>query len=200
MHCTAKYDVLYQSDHVYTAAAAQPPLLASPVASALSCDGCTLRLITSLDDGLTWSAPADAKVSGPRNATWGKGLASGIALRRGAHAGRLMVALRHDCGCGDLRTSFVVYSDDHGRTWTGGEGMLLLPQYGGGWTECQVAEMHNGSVLLTSRNFFGRSSRQGPRLFARSDDGGATWAANWSAGADLPDPYCAVVRVSSRGR
>ena len=29
-----------------------------------------------------------------------------------------------------------------------------------------------------------------PRLFARSDDGGATWAANWSAGADIVDSYC----------
>ena len=52
-----------------------------------------------------------------------------------------------------------------------------------------MAELQNGSVLLTSRNFFGRNSGQGPRLFARSDDGGATWADNWTA-HDLPDPYC----------
>ena len=26
-------------------------------------------------------------------------------------------------------------------------------------------------------------------MFARSDDGGVSWAANWSA-YDLPDPYC----------
>ena len=49
--------------------------------------------------------------------------------------------------------------------------MQLLPQYGGGWTEDQVAELGNGSVLLTSRNFYGASSGQGARLFARSDDG-----------------------------
>merc|ERR1719331_1047098 len=67
--------------------------------------------------------------------------------------------------------------------------MFLLPQFGGGWTECQVAELRNGSVLLTSRNFYGTSSGQGPRLFARSDDGGQSWAANWTA-YDLPDPYC----------
>lgn len=67
--------------------------------------------------------------------------------------------------------------------------MLLLPQFGGGWTECQAAELPNGSVLMTSRNLYGKSSGQGPRMFARSDDGGATWAANWSA-YDLPDPYC----------
>jgi sialidase-1 len=99
-------------------------------------------------------------------------------------------ALRHDCGCNDKRSSFVVFSDDHGRTWMAGEKMvLLLPAFGGGWTECDAAELTNGSVLLTSRNFYGASSGQSPRLFVRSDDGGATWAANWSA-YDLPDPYC----------
>lgn len=56
-------------------------------------------------------------------------------------------------------------------------------------TRCQVAELTNGSVLLTSRNFYDERSGYGPRLFARSDDGGATWAANWSA-TDLPDSYC----------
>ena len=95
------------------------------------------------------------------------------------------------CGCGDKSASFVVYSDDHGVTWSGGALMQLLPQYGGGWTEDQVAELRNGSVLMTSRNFYGGSSGQGPRLFARSDDGGATWAANWSFFEDkLPGGYC----------
>jgi sialidase-1 len=46
---------------------------------------------------------------------------------------------------------------------------------------------------------FGRSSGQGPRLFARSDNGGATWAANWSA-TDLPDPYCEASIVASEDR
>ena len=67
-----------------------------------------------------------------------------------------------------------------------------------------MAELHNGSVLLSSRNFYGRSSGQGPRLFARSDDGGATWAANWSAGegtsTPLPDPYCEASVLGDPGR
>ena len=54
-------------------------------------------------------------------------------------------------------------------------------------------------MLLTSRNYFGKSSGQGPRLFARSDDGGATWAANWSA-TDLPDPYCEASIVADVDR
>ena len=66
----------------------------------------------------------------------------------------------------------MMYSDDGGASWVAGQKMVLLPQYGGGWTECQVAELSNGSVLLTSRNLFAPTSGQGPRLMARSDDGG----------------------------
>ena len=73
-----------------------------------------------------------------------------------------------------------------GCSWTGG---ALLPEPGelfpgmpsgppnqtngalGGWTECQVAELRNGSVLLTSRNLYAPSSGLGGRMFARSDDG-----------------------------
>ena len=168
---------------------------------ARGCSGCVLWGTTSTDEGATWSASRPLNVTGPQNATWGGALASGITLTRGPHKGRMMVALRHDCGCGDLRTSFVVYSDDRGASWQGGSQLSLLPQYGGGWTECEVAELQNGSVLLTSRNFYGRSSGQGPRLFARSDDGCASWAANWSAGAELPDSYCeaSILGDPSRG-
>ena len=38
---------------------------------------------------------------------------------------------------------------------------------------------------------YGLSSGQGDRLFARSDDGGETWAANWSfTYAELSGSYC----------
>ena len=154
-----------------------------------ACNSCWQYIMRSSDDGVTWSAPVRANTTGPPNATWGGGLSHGIALVRGPHVGRLLVPLRHDCGCGDLRASFVIYSDDHGATWAGGDKLVLLPADGGGWTECEAAELKNGSVLLTSRNFYNTESGYGPRLFARSDDGGQTWAANWSA-ADLPDPYC----------
>jgi sialidase-1 len=44
---------------------------------------------------------------------------------------------------------------------------------------------------MTSRNEYGTSSGQGRRLFARSDDGGQTWAANWSFfESELPGSYC----------
>lgn len=134
------------------------------------CSACFLRITSSADDGQSWSVPRPLSVRGPENATWGGALASGVALTRGPHKGRLLVALRHDCGCGTLRASFVVYSDDHGATWTGGEEMTLLPKYGGGWTECQVAELQNGSVLSAScapplEHTRCRARRERPRPF-----------------------------------
>lgn len=56
-----------------------------------------------------------------------------------------------------------------------------------------MAEMVNGSVLITSRN---DGERYPPfnashRLFARSDDGVETWAELWEAApASLPGPRC----------
>ena len=44
-----------------------------------------------------------------------------------------------------LCTQVALFSDDDGQSWTSGE---LLPQ---GWTECQIAEMRNGSLLMSSR-------------------------------------------------
>ena len=103
-------------------------------ADGTKCSACELKITSSHDHGATWSAPEALKTTGAANTTWGGGLASGISLTRGPKAGRLMAALRHDCGCGDKRTSFVVFSDDNGVTWAGGAEMVLLPQYGGGWT------------------------------------------------------------------
>jgi hypothetical protein len=68
--------------------------------------------------------------------------------------GRLALARRFDCpavmgdhGKEGYFHSFVLYSDDHGGSWTVGQ---LAPQ---GWTECQVAELKNGSLLMTSRMY-----------------------------------------------
>ena len=60
-----------------------------------------------------------------------------------------------------------------GVNWAVGE---LLPQ---GWTETTVAEMKNGSLLLTSRMYGDLVTQNKRREFARSDTGGETWQAVW---------------------
>jgi hypothetical protein len=111
----------------------------------------------------------------------GGGINHGIELQRGKHAGRLVFARRFD---GALRLrgdpsdltpymrSFILFSDDNGATFTVGQ---LLPA---SWTECEVAELKNGSLLMTARiegcvAAYGRNTTScgHERGFARSDDG-----------------------------
>ncbi len=147
-----------------------------PRVSAAQLAKCEVSLTASSDDGLTFSSPQLLSVNnslGPHYA--GYGLNHGIEIQRGPHAGRLAMARRFDCpgavDAPEYLRSLVLYSDDHGAHWTVGQ---LLPQ---GWTECQIAEMHNGSLLMTSRMAGPpyltsppkRSNRR--RGFARSDDG-----------------------------
>jgi hypothetical protein len=65
------------------------------------CSACVLWGTTSFDEGATWTTPRLLNITGAANSTWGGALASGITLKRGKYAGRMMVALRHDCGCGE---------------------------------------------------------------------------------------------------
>jgi sialidase-1 len=146
------------------------------------CGPCVQRVTRSTSFGRSWSAPTQLPSV---NTTGGSGTSSGIVLTTGKHKGRLLVPQRHDChDCSGTTNSFALISDDHGATFRGG---ALLPH---GWSECQMAELQNGSVIITSRND-GDKTRQSSRLFARSDDGAETWAALWEASeTDLPDPRC----------
>ena len=126
------------------------------------CGPCISHVRRSTDLASSWLAPT---VISDVNATGGSGVSSGIVLTRGPHKGRLLVPQRHDChDCSGSTNSFALISDDHGATFTGG---AKLPH---GWSECQVAELQNGSVVITARND-GDKAMTSNRLFARSDDG-----------------------------
>lgn len=112
--------------------------------------GSNVVVMKSTDAGLTFSPPVPINVTntwGPHYA--GNDLAHGIELvQDGPHKGRLAIARRYDgtkSVAAAFSRSYVLYSDNQGLSWSAGE---LLPL---DWTECQVAELKNGSLLLTSR-------------------------------------------------
>jgi sialidase-1 len=136
------------------------------------------------DDGRTWSAPreitAEAKLPNWRWYATGPGHA--IALRRGEHAGRLVVPANHSIAppAGSTDTGaeakyyggHVLYSDDGGATWHIGyvddnpDGYVNV-------NETTIAELPDGRLYLNTREHNG--SAPGTRADAYSADGGETF-------------------------
>ncbi len=143
-------------------------------------------MMHSDDHGETWSEPADITQDVKRD-DWGwyaTGPGVGIQLTVGDHAGRLVIPCDHrskeyDCG------SHVIYSDDHGKTWTLSENTVYP-----GSNECQVVELADGRLMLNSR--MQNSRETGQRGVSFSDDGGETWSP-LSQESGLKDP---VVQAS----
>jgi sialidase-1 len=119
-------------------------------------------IMTSADEGETWSAPRSLRhlippslshlTPGPAN--------SGVQLRYGRHAGRLIYAVAAE---GDIG---VMYSDDHGEHWQLGGMITDHDVY-----EPQIAELADGRILINSRN---HSDTPG-RLISTSHDGGISF-------------------------
>ena len=132
---------------------------------------CRALMITSDDDGLTWSKPRDItqQVKRPTVATsFSTGPGIGIQLRRGPHKGRI-VMLTNQQGPRRQWNLFAIYSDDGGDTWNYGD---LAPNPSKGWgNEVQAVELADGTVMLNARVQSGNKCRK----VATSSDGGKTW-------------------------
>jgi sialidase-1 len=127
-------------------------------------------VLSSTDDGKTWSAPreitADTK---QEDWTWyATGPGAGIQLTHAPHAGRMVIPCDHIERDTKHYYSHVIYSDDHGATWKRG-GRTPEHQV----NECQVVELKDGQLLLNMRNYDRDKSH---RQVAFSNDGGLTWS------------------------
>ncbi|HVZ26070.1 MAG TPA: sialidase family protein, partial [Sediminibacterium sp.] len=139
-------------------------------------------VLSSSDDGLTWSSPReitnDVKLSGW---TWyATGPGSGVQIEKGRFKGRLVVACDHVEAASNTSFSHVIYSDDHGQTWKLGG---TVP--GGKENESTVAALPKGALLINMRN-------SGParyRQVALSRDGGISWY-DMHGDSALPEPVC----------
>lgn len=149
----------------------------------------TVWVTTSADHGSSWSRPRELTASTKRpDWTWyATGPGNGIQLRRGTHAGRLVVPCDHIEAGTRRYFSHVIVSDDHGATWRIA-GRTPTDQL----NECAIAELPDGELLLNMRNY-DRSKRA--RALSRSVDGGATWS-EVERHPDLPEPICQASMIA----
>lgn len=122
-------------------------------------------MVSSSDEGQTWSAPRSLAGALPgdwTSLTPGTGN-SAVQLRHGPFKGRLVVSLYGSS------VVALVFSDDHGKTWC--PGALLASNTA---SEPSLAELSDGRILISPRH--GLGSERG-RLFLLSEDGGESFSA-----------------------
>lgn len=118
-------------------------------------------LLTSEDNGQTWTEPISVKESFTLSSGYidGFGPGSGIQMQGNKYRGRLIVPIR--LMDATTRRNRVVYSDNHGLTWAiGGR----APRVG----EFQIAELPENKLYYNSRIAGGRAA-------CYSLNGGTTW-------------------------
>lgn len=147
-------------------------------------------LITSDDDGVTWTKPRDITRQTKREqvvTTVASGPGVGIQLRHGKHAGRILMPFNE--GPFGVWNIYAAYSDDKGKTWTIGEvapGGLIDAGQGKKTStvnEAQFVELKDGSIRFNVRRWAGKAVRK----TCLSEDGGGTWSKVEDA-PDLADP------------
>lgn len=137
----------------------------------LICDGKskgtrTVWVTNSVDDGVTWTHPAEiTKTVKKEDWTWyATGPGAGIQLKNG----RLVIPCDHIESGSKGFYSHIIYSDNHGKTW----------QLGGSTSsnkvnECEVVALEDDKLLLNMRN---HDVTHKTRAISISNDGGLTWS------------------------
>ncbi|NLC50092.1 MAG: exo-alpha-sialidase [Bacteroidales bacterium] len=125
--------------------------------------GNTAWLLTSEDDGVTWTEPQEVtnQIAARNHYIGGFGPGAGIQMSGEQFKNRLIVPTRQrDENSSKNRT---IYSDDHGTTWQVGE----MAADGG---EYQIVESPKNRLIYNLRG------AKGKRVVASSGDGGVTWS------------------------
>ena len=146
-----------------------------------------LTVYRSRDEGLTWT-PSEVQIH-PNSLGHAPSMHmndSGITLRHGEHAGRLVRPTRYYAGANagekwPEHYTNAMFSDDGGLTWQTSE---PFPEKGTG--EATVAELSDGRLYYNSRVHWQERPQHTRRRSAWSHDGGRTWQ-DWSVVSVLPD-------------
>lgn len=145
----------------------------------------------SSDDGSTWSPPIEI-TDDAKDPAWsyiGTGPGHSIQLE----SGRLLIPSwcdespgpvkdgpSSDWNGGKVQSSYMIYSDDHGASWTYGDKLDHDLS-----DECEAVETSDGGVYASLRS---RQAKQ-QRGYSLSRDGGDTWS-EIRFDENLPEPPC----------
>lgn len=136
-------------------------------------------LVSSADDGLTWSQPYNitAQVKNPIWHLYFQGPGNGIAMQNGT----LVFPSQYwdESKKPGLPHSSIIYSTDHGKTWKSGVGAKSNT------TESQVVETTPGTLMLNMRD-----NRGSFRSVATTTNMGSSWTEHITSYNALPDPVC----------
>ncbi len=152
-----------------------------------------LVLVSSDDDGLTWSAPYSitTQVKDPKWHLYFNGPGAGIAMQNGT----IVFASQYwdESRKPGIPHSAIIYSQDHGQTWKRGTGAKSNT------TESQVIETKPGILMLNMRDNRGKF-----RSIATTNDMGKTWIEHYTSYQALQDPVCMAgllkAKVSVKGK
>jgi len=139
-------------------------------------------VLTSADDGLSWSAPMEITSNVKKDDwTWyATGPGRGVQISKGKYRGRLVIPANHMIAVTKKNYSHAIYSDDAGTSWQLG-GITKQDSV----NESTLAELSNGKLMLNMRN----ASKKRARQTAISKNGGKSWSAI-KEDTTLIEPVC----------
>lgn len=146
-------------------------------------------VVRSNDDGVTWSEPKNLTRALKKESWWlfAPAPGNGITLKDGTLV--MPTQGRDENG---HPFSNIMQSGDHGDSWT-----LSRPARDN-TTECSVAELSDGSLMLNMRDNRNRAdkSKSNGRAVAVTKDLGTTWAKHKTDHSALPEPVCMASLIS----
>lgn len=139
-------------------------------------------LAYSDDDGMTWSKPVNItkQVKTPEQWLMAPAPGRGIVMEDGT-----LVFPAEGRDAKGMAFSTIIYSKDHGKTWTAGEPATFNTN------ECQVVELSDHSLMLNARHRANRRLKEGNgRAVAVTKDMGKTWTEHPTSRKALIEPTC----------
>lgn len=148
-------------------------------------------LVKSEDDGVTWSQPVSItqQCKVPEWNLFFQGPGKGITMSDGT---LVFPAQYKDSQA--VPWSTIVWSKDHGKTWSVGTGAKSNT------TEAQVIQLTDGSLMLNMRDDRNRTEK-GPmngRAVSVTKDLGQTWTVHSSSNSALPESNCQGSLISAK--